>query len=280
MAREGPLPNFIVIGAMRAGTTTLYHHLSNHPDIGMSRMKETDFFVSKMNYSLGLDWYRSQFDPGFACHGEVSPNYGMCHLWEDVPALIQSTLPDVKLVFLARDPVDRFFSHYLMAWHVGYTQVPPPEELLGSQVGRNILLTSSYEIQIKAYLEHFHQDQMIILDFDELIKNPQTTTDRVTDFLGLDRHPVNTVATQNDIASAARLPGFVQRAWRSRHLRRLDRFISRDMRNRARRLLSAGPRRPDPEIGPELRAAVTERLAGNAEMFRQMTGMEFSTWKV
>lgn len=121
------LPGLIVIGAMRAGTTTLYHHLSNHPEIGMSRMKETDFFVPKMNFPLGMSWYQSQFDPGYSIYGEASPNYAMCHLWRGVPARIHSILPDVRLIFLARDPVDRLVSHYHHAWSTGTARVQPAD---------------------------------------------------------------------------------------------------------------------------------------------------------
>lgn len=226
------LPDFIVIGAMRAGTTTLYHHLSHHPDIGMSRMKETDFFVSKMNWPLGLDWYQSQFDPGFALKGEVSPNYAMCHLWQGVPRRMHDTIPDAKLIFLARDPVDRFFSHYLHNWHLGRARVLP-DQILGTQTGDNMLNASRYAIQIKAFLEFYPMDRVHILDFDLLRRAPQDALDHVTDFLGVDRRSIaDDVATRNDAGSISRMPAIVQRAWRSRGMRHFDRFISRDMRDR------------------------------------------------
>ncbi len=273
------VPGFIVFGAMRAGTTTLYHHLSNHPDVGMSRMKETDFFIPKMNYPLGLDWYKSQFPPGFAIHGEVSPNYGSCHLWRGVPERIHATLPDVRLIFIARDPVDRFVSHYLHVWHVGHARVEP-KDLLSSQNGQNMLDASRYAKQVNAYLRHFPRDRLLLLDFDQLRSDPQAVMDQVAVFLGVDRHPVSDVATRNDAASTARMPGFIQRAWRSRGLRRFDRFISRDMRNTARNILSVGPRRPDPEIGPDLRCQVAEALAEDAKEFRALSGMAFADWKL
>lgn len=279
LERDARLPGFIVFGTMRAGTTTLYHHLFGHPQIGMSRMKETDYFVAELNHPLGLDWYRSQFEPGFAINGEISPSYGMCHLWRGVPARIRETLPDVRLIFLARDPVDRFFSQYLHVWHVGHAKVPP-EELLDSRVGRNILDSSRYAIQVEAYLEHFPREHLLLLDFDELRTEPQATLDRVTDFLGVDRHPVGTVATRNDTASAAQLPGFVQRVWRGRQMRHFDRFISRAMRDRVRRILSSGTRRPDPEISPELRRQVADLLRDDANAYRALSGSAFPNWKV
>ncbi|MEO1284986.1 MAG: sulfotransferase domain-containing protein, partial [Pseudomonadota bacterium] len=69
------LPHFIIIGAMKSGTTTLYRHLDEHPDVDMSRDKETDLFVSEKNWSRGLGWYSNQFSRADAVRGEASPNY-------------------------------------------------------------------------------------------------------------------------------------------------------------------------------------------------------------
>lgn len=273
-------PNFIVIGAMRAGTTTLYHHLNQHPEIGMSRMKETDYFIPKMNYPLGPDWYLSQFDHSRTIRGEVSPNYAMCHMWRGVPARIRAAVPDVKLIYLARDPVERLVSHYLHRWHFGETRVTP-EALLSSEAGEKMLGTSSYAMQLRAYLAQFPEEQIMVLDFDELKDDAQAALDKVTDFLEVPRNVLRDApATRNETDSTARLPGFAQRVWRSRNMRRFDRFISRGMRDTARRLLSVGPRRPDPEIGPDLRAEVAERLAGDAAAFRALTGQQFAGWSI
>ncbi|WP_150297365.1 sulfotransferase family protein [Salipiger aestuarii] len=273
------LPGLIVVGAMRAGTTTLYHHLSNHPEIGMSRMKETDFFVPKMNFPLGMSWYQSQFDPGYSIYGEASPSYAMCHLWRGVPARIHGVLPNVRLIFLARDPVDRFVSHYQHAWNTGTARVQPAD-LIDSQVGQNMLETSRYARQINAYLEHFPREQLFIIDFDQLSRDPQAVMDGVVDFVGVSRCEIAGIPTRNDAASNARLPGFVQRAWRSRGLRRFDRYISRSARDRARNLLSVAPNRGAPEVGAELRAEVAERLAPDAHAFRALSGLPFDDWQV
>ena len=274
-----PIPDFIVIGAMRAGTTTLYHHLDRHPEIGMSRMKETDFFIPSMNYPLGFEWYRSQFTEGFRIYGEVSPNYSKHDLWKGVPERIKSISPEVRLIFIARDPVDRFVSHYLHSWHVGHARVDP-DALIESKNGQHMLETSRYAAQIKSFLRCLSSVQLQILVFDELRTQPQVTLDRVTTFLGVAPHPVEEIATHNDVASNSRMPGIVPRVWRSRTARKFDRFLSRETRNRARRLLSIGPRRPDPHIGPELRSAVASRLSEDAADFRELSGLSFPTWQV
>jgi hypothetical protein len=115
---------------MCAGTTALCNHLAD---------EENRFLVPKMGYLLGPDWYRSQFESDFTKDGEVLPNYAMCHLWMGVPARIKDTLPDVKLVFVARDRVDRFLSHYrtrlLDARHLALSCAPPLLHYLTQRMG-------------------------------------------------------------------------------------------------------------------------------------------------
>ncbi|MEZ5721509.1 MAG: sulfotransferase [Paracoccaceae bacterium] len=69
------LPQFIIIGAMKSGTTTLYRYLDLHPAVEMSRDKETDFFLTEKNRARGLDWYAAQFTSEARVRGEASPNY-------------------------------------------------------------------------------------------------------------------------------------------------------------------------------------------------------------
>lgn len=90
----------------------------------------------------------------------------------------------------------------------------------------------------------------MVLDFDELQDDAQGALDKMTDFLAVPRNVLRQApATRNETDSTARLPGFAQRVWQSRNMRRFDRFVSRRLRDTARCLLSVGPRRPDPESG-------------------------------
>ena len=91
-------PDFIVIGSMKSGTTSLYRWLSAHPDIGMSRDKETDYFVAEKSFGRGPEWYAAQFAPGSKIYGEASPNYSKVDDFRGVPARIRAALPDVRLI--------------------------------------------------------------------------------------------------------------------------------------------------------------------------------------
>ena len=103
-------PDFIIIGAMRAGTTALADLLSRHPEIGMSRLKETDYFIAEKNFSRGPVWYQSLFPMDRPIRGEASPNYAKSDVFAGVPQRIHAARPDVRLIYIVRDPVERFWS--------------------------------------------------------------------------------------------------------------------------------------------------------------------------
>src|SRR5205823_10005526 len=113
------MPDFIIIGTMRGGTTSLYSYLTAHPYIGSAYMKEVHFF--DVYYSKGLPWYRAQFPSSVQKYyaervqkqsfitGEASPYY-LFH--PHAPKRIAKILPQVKLIVLLRNPVSRAYSHY------------------------------------------------------------------------------------------------------------------------------------------------------------------------
>lgn len=273
------LPDFAIIGAMKAGTTTLYRYLLEHPQVGMSRMKETDYFIRDKNFSLGEAWYRGQFEPGFTVYGEASPNYTMRDTFLGVPETLYRAAPAAKLIFLARDPVRRFASQYRHVWLLGHMSVPPAD-LLSSKQGQEILRTSCYHFQLQSFLEHFPREQLLILDFDDLHLNPQGIFDQVADHIGVTRQPVPEIGAQNEGDSLARMPRSVQRLWQTRAMRRVDRLFSRGARDMARNLLSRGPERRAPELTPDILEAVAEAVREDTQAFRELSGLPFAQWQV
>ena len=105
----GTLPTFLVIGSMKCGTTSLHDYLARHPDVFMSAVKEVNFFVLERTWDKGIDWYRAQFYGRYQVRGEASQNYTKRHEFEPgVAERIRSLLPNVKLIYIVRDPVARF----------------------------------------------------------------------------------------------------------------------------------------------------------------------------
>lgn len=109
------LPNFLIIGARKAGTTSMYYYLQAHPQVYMSPEKELKFFVPEKNWTRGVAWYEQYFDEAgdAIAIGEASPSYTRYPRSRGIPALIAEVLPKARLIYLVRHPVDRMVSHYL-----------------------------------------------------------------------------------------------------------------------------------------------------------------------
>ena len=90
--RHAELPNLIIVGGLKCGTTSIHHYLGLHPEIQMSKPKELNFFVEELNWDLGLDWYASRFDGRFEVRGESSPHYTNLPRFSGVPERIQRAL--------------------------------------------------------------------------------------------------------------------------------------------------------------------------------------------
>src|SRR5690242_11569113 len=112
---ERGLPTFLVIGAMKAGTTSLYEYLRAHPQIFMATPKELHFFPESKHWGDGVDWYTAHFEAGRddAVRGEISPSYSQADQFPGVAARVAQVVPDAKIVYLVREPVARAQSMYL-----------------------------------------------------------------------------------------------------------------------------------------------------------------------
>ena len=118
-SQKGTLPNLIIIGAQKCGTTSLHYYLNLHPQILMSREKELNFFITERNWSKGVDWYRSQFVEKAEIYGESSPNYTDYIRFGGVPERMYSVVPDARLIYILRDPIERIVSHYVHLCDMG-----------------------------------------------------------------------------------------------------------------------------------------------------------------
>jgi hypothetical protein len=181
----GRLPTFIVIGAMKAGTTSLFHYLDEHPEVYMSPLKEVDFFVEEGNWARGLDWYARQFDGagGAVAVGEASTIYTKYPRYGGVPERISQHLPDVRLVYVLRDPIDRLRSHFEHRRLVGNERRSLAEAIASDP---SYVDTSRYGMQLERYLEHFPPDRILLLTSEALKTRRGETVREVYRFLGID----------------------------------------------------------------------------------------------
>jgi hypothetical protein len=157
------LPNFLVIGPGKSGTTWLYHALKNHPEVCVSSAKETLFFETE--FKRGIDWYEDFFshcDQSVKAVGEVSNTYVFC---KDAPKRIKSVNPDIKLISCLRNPIERTFSHYLFLVRGGQVTSTFSETLKNRP---DLIDKGKYFKNLKPYFDTFDKRQFCVKLFDEL----------------------------------------------------------------------------------------------------------------
>ena len=184
---DRPLPNFLVIGAMKAGTTSLFHYLREHPQVFMSPIKELDFFVEGANWKRGMEWYRRQFEdasPDAVAIGEASTAYTKHPLVPGVPERIAQKLPKARLIYVVRDPIERIRSHYEHRVAIGAEKAPFKEAVSANPV---YLLSSLYASQVEQYLEYSPLDRLLLIESEDLRRHRSSTMRRVYSFLGVNR---------------------------------------------------------------------------------------------
>jgi hypothetical protein len=184
---KAKLLDFLVIGAARSGTTTLFHHLRCHPQIYIPPAKELPFFSEEEDFSRGWDWFVKEFfakAPPEALWGKISPQY-----MENpaVPERLFKTMPRVKLIALLRHPVDRAFSHYRFLLRRG-KETLPFEEAFFAQGWRDYFYVrpGEYGRVLNQFLTYFPPEQLLILFTADLESQPQSVLDAITTHLGLE----------------------------------------------------------------------------------------------
>lgn len=186
------LPDFLVIGAAKSGTTTLYEYLCRHPQIFMSTPKEPEFFARDEMYAKGLDWYASLFQsakPNQIC-GEASTKYTRYPEYPEAAPRIAEALPNVKLIYLMRHPVDRAYSYYVQRIKTAQNTKVQLEvtETFEESIARDprFLESSDYLLQIEQYLKVFPRESMLLLMMEDLTLKPAETLQQICRFIGVD----------------------------------------------------------------------------------------------
>lgn len=185
------LPNCLIVGAVCAGTSSLFAYLRKHPDIFFPDQKEVNYFV--VRYSLGLDWYERQFagHQGEKIVGDATPSY--MHR-EEVPARIRAHLPRCRLIFCLRNPIERAHSHHWMKVTKAEevltfdecvrVELSPPAGYRGRRP--NYLGIGRYGEQVERYLKYFDRKQLHFVIFEDFIGDPQAELERIYAFLGVE----------------------------------------------------------------------------------------------
>lgn len=181
------LPNLLVIGAMKAGTSSLHDYLNQHPDIFMSEKKELDFFVEERAWKNGIDWYKKQFGCSDVIYkGESSQDYSKCHWWPGVPSRIKSVLGDnVKFIYIIRNPMDRIYSHYSEMQAQNCAPANLEDYIMQDMDENEIVQTSCYGKQIKEYLKHYDKKHFYFSSLECLRADKLGVLNEICEFLGV-----------------------------------------------------------------------------------------------
>ena len=176
-------PDFVVIGAMKCGTSTLHDQLGANPGLFMSDPKEPNFFSDDDVFARGFDWYEALFT-GAAddqlC-GESSTHYTKSPTLPHAAERLAERLPDARLIYVVRDPVQRLVSHYIHEW----TEKTVRGSIDDAVAGTNRFIDySRYAYQLEPYLERFGADRVKLVFFERMTRDPQRELERIGAFLG------------------------------------------------------------------------------------------------
>jgi hypothetical protein len=183
-------PNFLVIGSGKCGTTTLCDLLGQHPEIFVSSPKEPNFFSYDHIYTKGWHWYESLFDNanGALARGEGSVSYSLQAYEDRVCERILNHLPDVRLIYIVRNPLSRIESNYKQHHHSGHQHkwYLPFSLKDALQYLPQMLINTLYWQRINAFRSHFPDEHILVLFLEDLMTNPNAVLSRCFEFLGVD----------------------------------------------------------------------------------------------
>lgn len=274
------LPTFIIIGAAKSGTTSLWQYLRSHPDVYMAENKEPAFFVAEREWARGTDWYKSHFAAtnGAKAVGEASTAYTMFPEYAGVAARMASVVPDARLIYLMRNPIDAVRSAYSYSLHLGTETRSLREAVLRDA---RYINWCRYALQVEQYLRHFPLPQLLLLTSERLRDEPAETISTISQFIGVDpqwQPPQNLRHNASDDRRAPRtgwrllgdvvvrselvgrhVPGWVGRLGESSIT---TRAITKD----------------ETAIDDDLRGRITDLLRADLERLREWLGPSFDAW--
>lgn len=288
------LPNFFIIGAAKAGTTSLHYYLDQHPQVQMSVVKEPNFFAGPPNgipYPVGRidrrEEYERLFDPAFERRGEASPSYSNAPRRQGVPERIKQLLPEARFIYLVRDPIARLVSQYQMLFADGDERKSLSDAVaeLDRADPHAFYLTcqSFYARQLELYLSHFREEQILVVDQADLLDDRRGTLSSVFDFLSVDPRFSSAEFDSELFKGADRrvYPRGFKRVIRP-VLRGPFHLLPRGARESLRGSVERRflPKVPAPIVDDGTRSRLEQLFSPDVERLRELTGNAFSSWSI
>jgi hypothetical protein len=279
----GYLPNLLIVGAGKAGTSSLHAYLDEHPSISMSTQKELQLF-NREDWRERLDWYRTNFLVRAPVRGESSPAYSMHPRFGPVPERMHELVPGARIVYLVRDPVDRLIGHY-MEWRFLRVEQRSFEDAMADydSPGNVYVMSSRYAYQLDRYREWFPDERILVLDQRDLRDRRREVLREVFGFLGVDEEFWTPEFDRLHNTQGHKLL-LNDRGWRLAERRlylpalRLTGALPERVGRAARGLMGEELERPEPSA--EMLERLADSLREDAERLREYTGSQFEHWSV
>ena len=274
------LPNFLVIGAARCGTTSICDLLGSHPDVFMSDPKEPRFF-SHMNDELRTrDWYESLFAnvTTESAVGEGSTGYTHPDVIAITAERIRETIPACRLIYMVRNPITRLESDWRMRMHEGWTPASISEAALEQT---SLVRHGLYWENLNVYRRFFPDDRILVVFLEDFVADPQSALARCFTHIGVDAtvaiddasRPRNRAADyRRDTLIASRI-----RQWRYFH--RLKDACPSGVVKVVERILTKEEQFV-PDWQPAVRQRVIDEMSGDATRFLSHCGKPPAFWNL
>lgn len=294
------IPDFMIVGAAKSGTTSLYQNLNSHPDVLMATPKEPLFFEDE--YERGINYYRSRYFREYSGQSRVGEARVANLFLPFVPARIKQQLPDVKLIAILRNPVDRAYSHWWMKVCAGLERLSfdqaiddnlqriesgidfsgeSGEMLWRTRIARNASARVDWRVyvdagyyarQLKRFFLLFPMDQIKILYFDDLVRYPKQVFAEIAAFLDLDPRGLPTQFTRENAAfSPVSLP-----LLKLDRTLRLSKWIPKEISGFIKEALIRY--KSVPKMNQNSRDRLVEHFHPENEALEKLLGRSFSSW--
>lgn len=267
----------ILIGAMKSGTTSIFWHLSQHPDIAPCSQKEPHFFGKDVNWERGMSWYEDLWDWNPERHEfalEASTSCTKRPLFPNSAERMAETGREFRFIYSLRNPLDRIESHLSHAMRNGWVDEREHIKRIPA-----IIEATRYAAQIRTFLEHFPREHLFLVDFDELVSSPRSLIEKILEFLELD--------TDVEFKELEKVYNKTKSNFRDRApsalLKRaglLDEETIQELPAPARKTYRTllQDEHASPELTDEEREWVEFTLAGDTELLERDFGFDTSNW--
>ncbi len=272
--------DFILIGAQKSGTTSLAAQLAAHPQVCFSKVKEPGYFNKTKNWQAGIAEYHKLYSPqpGQIC-GEASTMYTFLPEWPETNRRLFAYNPNLKLIYMMRQPVDRIISHYTHNL-VRNLEKNSPENAVFSDP--RYVNRSRYAVQVRPYFELFAPEQILLLIFEEYIVDQMGTLQRVADFLDIDSARfvnLNAAPRHKTVGESYLKSPTVEKAVGSDAFQLLRRIVPASIRQPIRYRFFSNRLASKPDFPSQLRETIWRLLIDDVRAVEDILGHDIGQWR-